>query len=170
MKMKRLVSAAVSMALMAGVATSAFAATPSTTVPNHPKPTAQQATELKQIRGQMKGVREQIIDKFVSFGWLTPDKAAQMKEHRMQNKEQLQRNRPDRKNAGDRQLSPIRSKIENATAQQKAELAALRDQLVSLHKQEVAKMVSYGWTIPERGTHMKGHPGNPGFDRTVPQN
>lgn len=170
MKMKSLVSAAVSMALMAGVATSAFAATPVPAAESHPKPTAQQTTELKQIRGQMKGVREQIIDKFVAFGWLTPEKAAQMKEHHTEKKGRPQQNRPDRENAGDRNLSQIRSKIETATAQQKAELAALRDQLISLHKQEVAKMISYGWTVPERGTDMKGRSGNPGFGRTVPQN
>lgn len=167
MKTKRLVSAAVSVALMAGVATSAFAATPSN-VKSRPKPTAQQAAELKQIRDQMTGVREQIIDKFVAFGWLTPEKAAQMKTH--DERGQTQGHRPDQKPAGDRDPALLREKLQSATAQQKEELSALRKQLDTLRDQLMAKMASYGWTAPERGAHMKARSENPGFDGTGPQN
>lgn len=170
MMMKRLVSAAVSMTLMAGIATSALAAPPDA-AKSHPKPTAQQATELNQIRAQMRGVQDQIIDKFVAFGWLTPEKAAQMKANAGEGKMQArQGNQPDRKPAGDRNLTGLRDKFENATAGQKTELSTLRQQLATLRDQLMAKMASYGWTAPERGAHMKARPENPGFDGTAPQN
>lgn len=141
MNMKKWMTGALAFAMTAGVATTSLAASPAAATPNE-RPTAKQIEQMKANRSKAEAIHKQIQAKFVEFGWVDASTAAKMQEragqrivHRSTGPQKKILFQGDRQQGRAPMLVLIREKLQNATPEQRAEIAALRGQLQELRAQ-----------------------------------